>query len=123
MPWRLIVFIVIFSVFLVFITFNLDNKCDISFGIGKIPEVPVFVTVFTSFVMGLLCALPLVMHIKKKQSNEPLFEPKKKEDDTNDFGNNNDSKTNDCKTDDNIKKDAASARKRFFSGRNRQNND
>ena len=65
MPWRLIVFIVIFAVFLVFITFNLENKCDISFGFKVIPDVPVFVTVFSSFVLGIFCALPLILHIKK----------------------------------------------------------
>lgn len=60
MPWRLIVFIVVFSVFLAFVTFNLENACDISFGFTKIPGVPVFLTIFVSFIFGLLCTLPFV---------------------------------------------------------------
>ena len=70
MPWRLIIFIAVFAVFLVFISFNLENKCDISFGFAKLKEIPVFITIFTSFVLGLICALPLVMHIKKRPAEK-----------------------------------------------------
>ena len=66
MPWRLIVVIIIFAVFLAFIAFNLDYRCNISFGFAIIHDVPVFLTVFISFAMGLICALPLVLHFKKK---------------------------------------------------------
>jgi len=66
-PWRLIIFIGIFAVFLVFISFNLENRCDISFGFARLSEVPVFITIFTSFVIGLLCAVPLVFHINKRK--------------------------------------------------------
>ena len=75
MPWRLIIFIAVLAIFLAFITFNLDNRCDISFGFGTIPEVPVFITIFASFVLGLLCALPIVKLIgKKKQQPAPAPE-------------------------------------------------
>ena len=69
MPWRLIVFIVLFAVFLVFITFNLDNRCDISFGSETLTfkEVPVFITVFVSFIFGMLCALPLAFAMIKRK--------------------------------------------------------
>jgi len=70
MPWRLIIFIAVFTVFLVFISFNLENKCDISFGFAKLTEVPVFITIFTSFILGLLCSLPLIMHIKKRRAEK-----------------------------------------------------
>ena len=105
MPWRLIIFIVVCAIFVAFITFNLENKCDISFGIASFSEVPVFVTIFVSFVLGLLCALPLSLHIRKKPQKEK--------------------KTNietpveieGTDTSENIKKDAAEARKRFLSRR------
>ena len=115
MPWRLIIFIIIFAVFLVFITFNLENKCDISFGIVSIKEVPVFVTVFTSFAMGLLCALPLVIHIKKKKAGLPFFKKEQKEvsSESYDYSGSD--------TSENIKKDAASARERFFAKRKNNN--
>jgi uncharacterized integral membrane protein len=53
MPWRLIKFIVIFALFLIFIFFNIDNKSDINFGFTRIREAPVYLTVFTSFVIGM----------------------------------------------------------------------
>ena len=69
MPWRLIQFIVLFAVFLVFIIFNLDNKCNISFGFTKIENVPVFVTIFFSFMLGMLCMLPFIFwHKARKKS-------------------------------------------------------
>jgi uncharacterized membrane protein YciS (DUF1049 family) len=61
MPWRLIFFIVILAIFLAFIAFNLENKCDISFGFTKIEDVHVFLTIFVSFALGLLCTLPFVV--------------------------------------------------------------
>ena len=75
-PWRLIIFIAVFAVFLVFISFNLENKCDISFGFAKLTEVPVFITIFFSFVIGLLCAIPLVIFIKKRKEALSLTEKK-----------------------------------------------
>jgi len=64
---RLIVFIIIFAVFLTFITLNLENKCDIRFGFTTLHEVPVFLTVFISFIVGFVFALPLVFGIKRKK--------------------------------------------------------
>jgi uncharacterized integral membrane protein len=61
MPWKLIIFILIFIVLLAFITFNLDNKCDISFGFAKIAQAPVFLTVFMSFILGFLSTLPFII--------------------------------------------------------------
>ena len=67
MPWRLIRIIVIVAVLLIFVFFNYENKCDISFGFFKIKEAPVFLTVFTSFFLGMLCSLPFI-YIRKKKS-------------------------------------------------------
>ncbi|GHU81899.1 hypothetical protein FACS189468_5340 [Spirochaetia bacterium] len=67
MPWRLIVFILIFGLFLGFIGLNLENTCDISFGFTVIRGVPVYLTAFSSFIIGLLWSLPLVItRLKKK---------------------------------------------------------
>jgi hypothetical protein len=70
MPWRLIQIIVIFAVLLIFIFFNYENKCDISFGFFGIKEAPVFLTVFTSFLLGMLCSLPFFYMRKKKSGGE-----------------------------------------------------
>ena len=79
MPWRLIAVIIIFGIFLAFITFNLGNKCDINFIVKKIPDVPVFLTAFSSFILGMLCAIPIVISASRKRKNRHDDEkPKKK---------------------------------------------
>jgi uncharacterized integral membrane protein len=72
MPWRLIVFIIIFAIFMIFIAFNLENRCDISFGFGSLKNVPVFITIFASFILGLICAIPLVLHFKKAKEKTDM---------------------------------------------------
>jgi uncharacterized integral membrane protein len=56
MPWRLIEFIIIFALLLIFVFFNIDNKCDINFGFTRIRDAPVYLTVFTSFIIGMAVA-------------------------------------------------------------------
>ena len=67
MPLRLILFILVFAVVILFVTFNLSNKSDISLVLKTIPDVPVFVTVFISFFLGMICALPFVYGAKSKK--------------------------------------------------------
>ena len=118
MPWRLIIFIAVFAVFLVFITFNLENRCDINFSPEqlKISQVPVFITIFASFALGLLSSVPLLFHVRKKYKdgvkNEKKIEKKK------DKKNENDNIPVVIAADEKIKEDAAKARKRFFAKRN-----
>jgi uncharacterized integral membrane protein len=64
MPWRLIVFIVIGAAFLGFIGFNLENRCDVSFGFFTFSQVPVFLTTLSAFVLGMVLALPLVISFR-----------------------------------------------------------
>jgi uncharacterized integral membrane protein len=71
--WRLIAFILIFALFLAFIVFNLENKCDISFGFKTLSEVPVFLTAFTSFALGLLSAVPFVVGRNRKKTSGSDF--------------------------------------------------
>ncbi|MDR1174884.1 MAG: hypothetical protein LBK83_05380 [Treponema sp.] len=81
MPWRLIGFILIFAIFLVFIAFNLQNSCDISLIFRVFPEVPVYLTAFSSFILGMLCAIPFILGIGKKKGGKEAAvkeKPKKK---------------------------------------------
>ena len=73
---RLIAVIIIFAFFLVFIVFNLPNKCDISFGFTSFTDVPVFVSALFSFVLGMLFTIPLVFTIKKKYKKTDKSEEK-----------------------------------------------
>ena len=80
MPWRLIQFIVIFAVFLLFIMFNLDNRSDLSLGFYTFRDVPVFLTAFFSFVCGLLLALPfmITLWLKARKGGRPAKKPGKR---------------------------------------------
>ncbi|MDR2631418.1 MAG: hypothetical protein LBC60_10885 [Spirochaetaceae bacterium] len=71
MPWRLIGFVVFFGILLVFIGLNLNNRCDISFGFTTIEAVPIYLTVFSAFVLGLFCTIPLIVSLKFKKPKSP----------------------------------------------------
>jgi len=113
MPWRLILTIVIFIIFMIFAAFNLGdaNRCDISFGFKEFKQVPVFLTVFFSFVTGFICATPLVLHMRKKRGDKPVKKMKKSFDEPGEMV------PVEPEIDENIKQDALSARERFFAKR------
>lgn len=69
MPWRLILFIFVFALLVVFISFNLENKCDLSFGFKTFTDVPVYLTIFISFVVGFFCTLPFIIFAGIKRKN------------------------------------------------------
>jgi uncharacterized integral membrane protein len=70
--WRFIVFIVIFAVLLLFIIFNLGNTSDISFGFTVLQDIPVFLTVFSSFMVGLLFAFPLTFGFRSRKKEKTV---------------------------------------------------
>ncbi|MDR0721474.1 MAG: hypothetical protein LBF75_01595 [Treponema sp.] len=77
MPLRLLGFIIILVVFLLFITLNLENRCDIRFWVNDnaiLHDVPVYVTAFAAFVAGMLCAFPIMflVHFKRKKQEKNL---------------------------------------------------
>ena len=114
MPWRLILSILIFAVFLAFITLNLDDRfrCDINFGFTQVRDVPVFLTVFISFILGLLFSLPFALFFRRKHKKIP---PKNVKPEIEEI-------PVEPEIDEKIRQDAASAKKRFFSKRNSDNN-
>jgi uncharacterized integral membrane protein len=59
MPWKLLAFILAMTIVLVFIGFNLENRCDVSFVFHTFADVPVVITILASFLLGLLMAFPL----------------------------------------------------------------
>jgi uncharacterized integral membrane protein len=70
--WRLLGFILIFAVFLAFIVFNLDNRCNVSFGFTMLKDMPVFITAFVSFFLGMLCAVPFIVSLHRKKEKARL---------------------------------------------------
>lgn len=59
MNWKLIVFILIMALVLVFVGFNLDNRCDLSLVFVTFQAVPVIITIMAAYLLGLLSALAL----------------------------------------------------------------
>jgi len=70
---RIIVFILIFAIFLAFIVFNLGNKCNVSLGLIEFNDIPVFLTAFFSFVLGMCFTIPLILSKgrRKNKKDEP----------------------------------------------------
>jgi uncharacterized membrane protein len=56
---------------LVFVFFNIDNKSDINFGFTKIQNAPVYLTAFTSFVIGMAAALLSVFVFRRQRRKNP----------------------------------------------------
>jgi uncharacterized integral membrane protein len=106
MLWRFIALIVVFAMLLTFITFNRSYQCNISFGFTEFKDVPVFLTIFISFALGLLCAFPLALKLRKRK-NIILRKDRKQMSD----------QSAGSETDEKIKQDAVSARERFFAKR------
>jgi len=118
MPWRLLALIIVLAVFLAFITFNMENRCDISFGIKVYKDIPVFLTIFTSFILGMLCAMPFRLRAGKKRNETVNDKKQETKQAKNDFSGSDDSHYSiGSETNEKIKQDAASARERFFAKR------
>ena len=74
--WRLLAFILICALFLVFVVLNLENTSDVSFGFRTFNDIPVFLTAFSAFLIGMLFATPFVLSFgrkKKKASQSPSY--------------------------------------------------
>jgi len=65
--WRLVVFILMCALFLGFVVQNLGNTSDISLGPWEFNEIPVFLTAFSSFLLGMVFATPFVLFFGKKR--------------------------------------------------------
>jgi len=80
MPWRLVQFIVIFAIFLLFIMFNLDNRSDISLGFTEFKDIPVFLTAFFAFIAGMMLTFPFIvtLWLKARKGAYPAKKTTKK---------------------------------------------
>ena len=85
-PWRLILFLCILAIIILFIGFNITNASDISFGFYTFTSVPVFISLFIAFLFGAFVMLPFAVVGKKgkkkiagtQNGDEPDKIPKKK---------------------------------------------
>ncbi len=60
MPWRLLIALVILVLVALFATFNL-NKVDVSVGFYIFKEIPLFLALMFSFILGALVMLPFAV--------------------------------------------------------------
>ena len=79
-PWRLVVFIVLLGAVVIFAGLNINNTSDVSFGFWKIEGVPIFISLFFAFVVGVITMAPFVIgkggkNKKKAVDTEPAPEP------------------------------------------------
>ena len=68
---RLILFILVFVVFLAFIVLNLNHTSDISFGFITFSDIPVFLSILCSFMLGMMLAIPLSFFLRRKKPAQP----------------------------------------------------
>ena len=58
----------------IFIGFNLENACDVSFGVYIFKDVPVFMSILLAFAVGVFIMLPFTFGHRKK---DKISSPKK----------------------------------------------
>ncbi|MCL2138592.1 MAG: LapA family protein [Treponema sp.] len=86
MSWRLIRFIFIFVICLLFMVCNLENKTSLNLGFYEFTEFPVYLVVFSSFIVGMICSFPFVLRsqskrkISKKELKKMVAQAVKEED-------------------------------------------
>ncbi len=53
-----------------FVGFNLDNKCNVNMLVHTFQNVPVFITIIISFVVGVLFTMPFAFSYKSQKKKE-----------------------------------------------------
>jgi uncharacterized integral membrane protein len=78
---RYVLIIVALVIYILFTALNLNNRCDISFGIlGTVKDAPICLSVLVAFALGLVCSTPLILiHAKKAKKRGLLAAAKKVE--------------------------------------------
>ncbi|HSV56088.1 MAG TPA: hypothetical protein VLH39_03150 [Magnetospirillaceae bacterium] len=71
MPIRLLFLTIVMVLLAAFIGFNLENRCDVSFAFFTLQDVPVVVTILSSFSLGLVAALPFALRSRKSKAQAP----------------------------------------------------
>lgn len=74
MPWKFILTIIILILVVIFAGVNI-HPVKISFGFTEINEVPMFVCLLSSFALGTIISVPIVLMSKKKKQKK--VSPKK----------------------------------------------
>jgi len=79
MPGKLLYFIIIMLMLALFMGFNLSNRCDISVVFHVFKDVPIFLSMLFSFLLGNIAVLPFLVnsrHKMKKAEKQDSIYPK-----------------------------------------------
>jgi uncharacterized integral membrane protein len=82
MPWKFIGLLIILILFVIFIGLNLENKTTVSLGFYSFENVPAFLIVIVSFIIGALITLPVSLFKKfgkKIKSQKQIKKQEKQE--------------------------------------------
>ena len=60
-PWKLVAFILVMALIMVFVGFNIENRSDVSLVFTELYDVPVVVIIMATYLLGLLSALVLTI--------------------------------------------------------------
>lgn len=77
MPWKLVFFIIVLALVVTFVGLNVGNTSDISFGFHSFSEVPVFISLFAAFLLGVLVTLPATLWSSKRGRKTPKVKEKR----------------------------------------------
>ena len=66
-PWKLVFFLILLTIFVVFAGFNVKNVSDISLGFTTVKDVPIFLSLFIAFLAGAFIALPFALGKRRKK--------------------------------------------------------
>ncbi len=72
--WKIIGSLAVIAVIVLFITFNISHVSDISFIIFTVPDVPVYLTIFISLLLGALGVLPFSLSYRKEKRQAKSIE-------------------------------------------------
>ena len=78
MPWKLLFFIIVLALVVTFVGLNVGNTSDISFGFHSFSDVPIFISLFAAFLLGVLVTLPATLWSSNRGKKTPKVKEKRK---------------------------------------------
>jgi uncharacterized integral membrane protein len=75
MPWKLVLFALAVIFVTIFIGFNLENSCDVSFGVYTFKDVPIFMSILFAFAIGVFIMFPFTLGHKKEKKSQQKKQP------------------------------------------------
>ncbi len=71
MPWKLVSFLFMLILATLFIGFNLENRCNVSFIFYTFYDVPIFVSLLFAYAVGALTVIPFFWAHRIRQNRRP----------------------------------------------------